>query len=109
MSTDFTSDALYLGNIVNYSIQLVFIGSPTGTFKLQCSNDPGSPSSPGRAPQSNTVVNWTDVTDSTQGVSAAGNHVWNVENCGYVWVRVVYTAAYGNGLLLVARASVKGV
>lgn len=87
----------YTGNIVCYAIQLVFTGVPEGAFKLQCSNDLTAPPS-----------NWTDIADSTQSVSAAGNHVWNVQDCGYMWARVVWTPTGGSGVLVDARAVVKG-
>jgi hypothetical protein len=59
--------------------------------------------------QATNVVNWTDITDSPQGIAAAGNHVWQFENAGFNWVRVVYTAVSGTGSLDSARANVKGV
>lgn len=99
---------LWLGHICNYAIQLVFTGSPVGTFNLQCSNDPGLPDG-GLTPQASGVTNWTDITGSSQGISAAGNIVWNVENAGYTWVRVNYVATSGTGSLSSARANVKGV
>lgn len=109
MSTDFELRPIWLGHICNYSIQLVFTGSPNGTFKLQCSNDPGAPNGGVSTNQALDVVNWTDILDSDQLITAAGNHVWQVENAGYNWVRVVYTAAAGSGSLDVARVNVKGV
>lgn len=99
---------VWLGHICNYSLQLVFTGSPVGTFKLQASNDHGMPDG-GQTPQALNVSNWTDVTGSSQAVSAAGNIMWNVENAGYTFVRVVYTVTSGTGTLTSARANVKGV
>lgn len=99
---------LWLGHICNYAIQLVFTGSPVGAFKLQCSNDPGMPDG-GSTPQALSVTNWTDISGSSQSISAAGNIVWNVENAGYTWVRVAYTFTSGIGSLSSARANVKGV
>lgn len=91
-------DTFYTGNIVCYSIQIVFTGVPAGEFKLQCSNDQNKPPSI-----------WTDITDSTQIVRSAGNHVWNVQDCGYLWARAVWTPSGGSGVLVDARAVVKGV
>lgn len=99
---------LWLGHICNYSVQLVFTGSPVGTFSLQCSNDPGMPDG-GQTPQARSVTNWTVITGSSQAISAAGNIVWNVENAGYNWVRVHYVVTSGTGSLTSARANVKGV
>lgn len=102
-----TLTPVWLGHIVNYSLQLVFTGTPAGTFKLQCSNDPGRPSAQG-TPEYDTVVNWTDIADSSQAVSAAGDITWDVQNAGYVWVRVVYTRSSSTGSLTSARFNVKG-
>ncbi len=109
MSADFTLRPLWLGHICNYAIQLVFTGSPVGTFKLQASDDPGQPDGASNSNQAIGVSNWTDVMDSSQGIAAAGNHMWTVQNAGYTWVRVVYTAASGSGSLTSARGNVKGV
>lgn len=109
MASSFTIRPLYLGHICNFAVQLVFTGSPVGSFKLQCSNDPGRPFLPGESAAYADVVNWTDISGSTQAISAAGNHTWQVENAGYLWLRVVYTATSGSGSLDIARANVKGV
>lgn len=99
---------LWLGHICNYSIQLVFTGSPVGSFKLQASDDPGMANG-GQQPQALNVTNWSDVSGSTVAVSAAGNVLYDIANAGYNFVRVVYTATSGTGSLTSARANVKGV
>ena len=109
MSANFNLHPIYLGHIVDYSIQLVFTGTPGGNFKLQASNDPGRPNATSEAQQVEDIVNWTDVLDSAQTISAAGNHTWTVENAGYLWVRVVWTQTSGSGTLVTARANGKGV
>lgn len=112
VSGDLTASAnykpLWLGNVVNYSIQLVFTGTLGGNFKLQASCDKGSPNSASEAQQSSGVTNWTDVADSAFTVSAAGNVMWNVRNTGYEWVRVAWTATSGAGTLTSARCKIKG-
>lgn len=100
---------IWLGHIAHYSIQLVFTGTPAGTFKLQASNDEGSPHAAGDAAKYSGVSNWTDVADSSQVVAAAGNIMWDVQNASYNWVRVVYTRSSSTGTLTVGRAYVKGV
>lgn len=109
MATSFNSRPIWLGHICNYSIQLVFTGSPVGTFKLQLSNDAGHPNAQAKAEQSADVTHWTDITDSAQSISAAGDHSYQVANAGYTWVRVSWVAISGSGSLTSARCMVKGV
>jgi len=107
MGASFNSTPVWLGHIVNYSIQLVFSNSPVGTLKLQVSNDEGNPS---LAPteQSEGVTNWTDVTGSSQAISASGDHTWDVANTGSRWCRFVWTRSSGSGTLTSARFNIKG-
>lgn len=103
---------LWLGHVLNYGIQLVFTGTPDGTFKLQVSNDRGQPEASGDAQKYAGVTNWTDVADSSQTISAAGNVYYDVQLSGAEWVRVVWTASgagSGTPTLTSARAKIKGV
>lgn len=88
MNADLASSAAQLLDMSGYSIQVVFTGTPTGTFKLQASSDPYSKGtlSPAPAPS-----HWTDVASSSVAVSAAGNYMWNVTDVFYDYVRVIYT------------------
>jgi hypothetical protein len=79
------------------SIQLVYTGTPSGNWKLQVSNDLSAPS------------NWTDVANSSNTISAAGNLTYEVTDCTVEWLRAAYTAT-GAGtapVLSSARAKVK--
>lgn len=109
MASSFTLHPVYLGHIVDYSIQLVFTGTPGGNFKLQASNDLGNINAASEANQVVDLSNWTDIADSAQTISAAGDHTWSVDNAGYRWVRVVWTATSGSGTLTSARVNGKGV
>jgi hypothetical protein len=109
LSTNQTLNPIWLGHIVNYSIQLVFTGTPGGNFKLQASNDRGDINAPTQSAQDAGLMNWTDIADSAFTVSAAGNVMWDVQNAGHNWVRVVWTQTSGSGTLTVARSYVKGV
>lgn len=107
MTSNIVSDAIWLGHIANFAIQIVFTGSaPNGSFKLQASNDEPKPGDP----SSTTVTNWTDVADSTQNISAAGDHMYTVENAGYTFVRLVWTDVTSTaGTITSCRFMVKGV
>lgn len=106
-----TSSVVPLYQIFGYSIQVVFTGTPTGSFKLQASCDPVPQSS---APGAETVfnpVNWTDVLNSSQSVSAAGNIIWNVADVMYNYVRVVYTdtsSGTSTAIVTVSTAVIRG-
>ena len=106
MTSNITSNPIWLGHIANYAIQLVFSGSPDGEFKLQASCDAYDP----KNPAGSSITNWTDINGSTEVVTAAGNHIWSVENAGYTFVRVVWTdSASGASTIDSARYMVKGV
>jgi hypothetical protein len=106
MTSNITSEAIWLGHIANYAIQIVFTGSPNGSFKLQASCD-----EPKKGDESNTeVVNWTDIANSTQDITAAGDHLYSVENAGYTFARIVWTNdSSGVSEITSARFMVKGV
>lgn len=107
MSISIDSTPIWLGHIVNYSIQLVFTSNPNGTLKLQISDDEGNPSLP-PTEQYNEVTHWTDITGSSQAITASGDHTWDVANSGHRWVRFVWTHSSGNGTLTSARFNIKG-
>lgn len=109
LSTNQTSDPIWLGHIVNYAIQIFFSGTPGGNFKLQVSNDEGNPSAPKEADRDFKIENWTDVADSAFTVSAAGDVFWDVQDAGARWVRVLWTQTSGSGTITSARVNGKGV
>jgi len=109
LTSNIVSDAVYLGHIANFSIQAVFTGTVIdGTFTLQASNDEG----PNNVHDKNqaSITNWTTIGGSDQDIVAAGDHLYNVVNCGYRWVRLVWTdSASSDGDITVARFNVKGI
>jgi hypothetical protein len=109
LGASFNLDPVWLGHIVNYSIQLVFTGTPEGTWSLQASNDMGVEDRNNGGWNGNGVTNWTTIDDSQAGISEAGSAMWTVENCGYRWVRVVYTRTASTGSLTVAKFNCKGI
>ena len=81
-----------------YTIAAIITGTPSGTLKIQASNDPETndtqTNSTGLAPAVG-PVNWVDIADSSFAVASAGETMWNVRYIGYNYVRVVYTDASG--------------
>lgn len=93
LNTNVTGAHVPLKNMFMYSIVAIITGTPTGTLKLQASNDPETNDT---VPLSdNPPVNWVDVANSSFSVSAAGNTMWNVTDVAYNYVRVIYTDSSG--------------
>lgn len=98
MNTTLDSLALPMDQVVNYSVQVVFAGTPTGNFKLQMSDDPVPSASQqfgANGVVTYTPTAWTDVANSTFTVSGAGNCMWDYQNTGATYVRLVYTDTSG--------------
>lgn len=107
MSGSINSNPFRLEHLNTVAIQAVFTGSsPTGTFKVQVSNDTQLITESGDIGA--TVNNWSDVSGSSVSVTASGDVAWNLPNTGFRWVRVVYTRSSGSGTLNV-RAQGKGL
>ena len=84
----------------NISIQANWTGIPTGTFKIQISNDIVDENTARNQDPASNVVNWSDYTGSdTQVVGVAGNWLWMDKNVGYRWIRLVYTRISGSGFM----------
>jgi hypothetical protein len=115
MNTTVNSKPVQLENAVDFAIQVVFTGTPAGAFKLQCSCDPVPPPAlslgPNGSPQL-APIHWTDIAGSSAAVSAAGDITWNYQDCGFTYVRVVYTDTSGGtstAAITSATATTKGV
>lgn len=112
MATTIDSLAMQLEDMVNFSIQIVFTGTPTGSFKLQASDDPVPKPSQVFGPNgvvTYTPSNWTDVANSSFTVAAAGNVCWDYNNCGFNYVRVVYTdTSGGSSTAIITSATFNG-
>lgn len=92
-----TSLVTTITGLDNLSYQLVWTGSPVGTFDLQGSNT----YAPGIG---GTVLNagtWTSVTLSPAPVASGsgGNLLLNLDGLGFAYVRMVYTKTSGTGTL----------
>ncbi len=98
LNANYNSPYQPLKSIYTYSIAAIVTGTPTGSVKLQASNDPETndtqTNSTGLAPAVG-PVNWVDITNSSFSLTAAGGTMWNVDAVGYNYVRVVYTDTSG--------------
>lgn len=82
-ATSVTTSPMDLGDLQVYAIGVTFTGADvTGTLKLQCSID---------------NVTYYDVTGSTQSVVTSMNHLWNVWESSYRYVKASWTYSSGTG------------
>jgi hypothetical protein len=94
MNANLLSVPLQLQNVLFYNIQIVYTGTPTGTWSLQASSDnSATQTAQGKNPY--VPVNWTTIPSSAQVVTAAGSTMYNVEWAGYNFVQLVYTDGSG--------------
>lgn len=94
--------AIWIGHIVAYSIHIKTSGTGSGSFKLQaCIDDPINGEESG-------LVNWVDISGSSQSITGGDQVFWNVDGAGYSWVRVVYTHTSGTITVTSARFNLKG-
>jgi len=106
LTTSWQSEPIWLEHIICWSLQLIFTGSPSGTFVIQVSNDPLSYEDVKNGAK--TIGNWSDYTGSTSIITAAGDLFFNIKDAGYKWARVKYVFTAGTGSLTVATFQVKG-
>jgi hypothetical protein len=105
MNTTINSAPVPLYQTFAYAIQVVFTGTPTGTFSLQGSCDP----IPQARVEEIVPTNWSTIINSSISVSAAGNLMWNVAEIGYNYVRVVYTdTSGGTSTAIITAANFNG-
>lgn len=91
LNADYFSPFVPLKTIVLYSIAAILTGNPTGTIKLQASNDFETDTTiPLPDP-----INWVDITNSPFPITDEGETLWNVRDIGYNYVRLVYLDASG--------------
>lgn len=111
MSASFNSPYVPLKNIYTYAIAMIVTGTPTGTVKLQASNDPETNDTQTNStgvPPAVGPTNWADITNSTFTLSGPGETLWNVNFVGYNYVRVVYTDTSGGSSTATANIIFNG-
>lgn len=108
MQSNIVSDPVWLAHIVNYSVQVVYTGTPNGTLKLQGSNDLGAKDG---LQSTVSITNWSDISGASESVTAAGDVIFNIENAGYRWFRLVWTESSSGSpsTITSARFNVKGI
>lgn len=92
MGASFESDPLSVLYFRGYSITCTWTGSaPTGTLKLQVSNDTSDVAAD--------LVNWEDLADSSVSITASGQQVYNIRYVYYNKIKLVYTRTSGDGTM----------
>lgn len=86
MSGNIASDIIPTQYESNIGIQLLFTGSPIGSFTIDASND---------------STNWESMTfsEGAIAVSGAGSHALSIKGFGFKYLRVVYVFSSGTGSL----------
>ena len=86
MSSDVTSSVTDVTPIESVSYQIVYTGTPTGTFTVEGSHD---------------EVTWEALVLSADILAAgsADNHLINLTDLGFPKIRLKYTASSGTGTL----------
>ena len=107
MTATITSAALSLRHVDKAALQCSWpaTGTPIGTLTLQGSCDPGHDGQQKPVP-----ANWSTIDGTSVAVTgAAGDMLYNIQNPGYKWLRLVYTrTSGGTGAVLNVYANVKG-
>lgn len=98
-TTVITSAALQIPNVLYFSIQCKWTGTPTGVLKIQVCND--------LKPISTSL--WSDLVDTTTMILSGSQPAGSASNCMFTsiatvgapweWMRFVYTNASGSGVL----------
>lgn len=84
-STNQTSVPFFLADLSIYTLQVSFTGTPNGSVVVQASND---------------NVNWGDVPNTSQTVTAGSpNIIYTTNAAGYPWVRGKWTNTSGTGTI----------
>ena len=97
MGANLTSGALNIKDYVGFCFFIKWTGlTVSGTWKLQVSNDSGTP------------TNWTDLSGATYVATGPDSALFIVTSAFYAHVRAVYTRAAGTGTVTEAYFTGKG-
>jgi len=96
MNATLNSAPQQLFQCLSFSVQCFFTGTPTGSFKLQMSDDHSYTGQPSTSSGLNAPpTHWTDITPTILTVSASGDIGYDYSWPGLGWVRLVYTDTSG--------------
>jgi len=103
MADDHEGEWLDIGDMDNLSFQATWFGNPTGTFRIEGSNDgPVTDTSTRQEQPSGQVAPATIHTSATNPAAVGGTHMIKLANRAERWVRFVYDRTSGDGELYVA-------
>jgi len=107
MATSITGPVTNVFLIPGISYDLVWTGSPTGTFQVQVSNSyvPNADGTPGVAGSWSTLPVSSFAGTYPVPSGSPGNGFLDVVGTEAAWVRLVYTASGGTGNLTVVAAA----
>lgn len=101
LSASVNGGAIAIDWLNGYSLVVSWTGTPTGTLKLQGSNDAWDEDSQPTQPEfERSAATWVDIAgSSTVTGGAAGSFSWNAADQNYQAVRLVYVRTGGTGSL----------
>lgn len=92
LGASFSSVPVNIQYLDNTTVQLIFTGSPVGTFSIEGSVNHAANAITGVETVAGT---WTPITSSA--VSAAGDILFDLNQLSFPWIRVSYTRTSGTG------------
>lgn len=89
-----TTEKIHLESWDRFSATVSIVGTPTGTFKLQGSNDTPIGSIPGEG------LIWIDIDGSLRNLASSGDIMYSMSGANFRFLRGVYNAGPGSAGLM---------
>jgi len=106
MADDINGTPIDISHLNNVAVHLVWTGTPTGTWRLQVSNDK-VPAGVDKNSIAYSNLTWIDA-DTQAGGGAAGSKLFTLTNTGAKWVTVMWDDTSGTGTVTTATMHAKG-
>jgi hypothetical protein len=90
-NANFTTNAVAVGEFSTYSVTCNVTSTATGTVALQASNDWAADETGPASPK------WVEISGANSAIVTGSDVMFNVQNSGYTWMRVIYTSTSGTG------------